>query len=174
MNKVDRYKILIRNLISGGIAGSQQELGAMMGYNNASAFSQVINGKTTEPKNFTEKLKNLVPNLNLDWLETGEGVMLHEQNENNGGGQHFHGDINGNNPQFSGRDTINNPCPMGAELKDFIATLNAQVSVMTAQADLTKEAHELTRNAQAQVDKAQAQMDRLITMLEQKLNTETT
>ena len=163
MNKVDRYKILIRNLISCGIAGSQQELGAMLGYNNASAFSQVINGKTTEPKNFTEKLKNLVPNLNLEWLETGEGVMLYEQNENNGGGQHFHGDINGNNPQFSGRDTINNPCEMGAEFKTFIAAL-------TAQADLTKQAHELTRNAQAQVDKAQAQMDRLITMLEQKLN----
>lgn len=173
MNKIDRYKILIRYMVSAGIIGSQKELCAKMGYANETTLSQIINAKVKEPKDFVERLSAFVPELNKTWLETGEGVMLHEQNENNGGGQHFHGDINGNNPQFSGRDTINNPCPMGAELKEFIAALNAQVSVMTAQADLTKQAHELTRNAQAQVDKAQAQMDRLITMLERKLNTAT-
>lgn len=163
MNKIDRYKILIRYMVSAGIIASQRELCAKMGYANETTLSQIINAKVKEPKDFVERLSAFVPELNKTWLETGEGVMLHEQNENNGGGQHFHGDINGNNPQFSGRDTINNPCEMGAEFKTFIAAL-------TAQADLTKQAHELTRNAQAQVDKAQAQMDRLITMLEQKLN----
>ena len=50
-----------------------------MGYNNPSAFSQVINGKTQEPKLFTQKLKNIVPELNLDWLENGTGTMFGEE-----------------------------------------------------------------------------------------------
>ena len=50
-----------------------------MGYNNPSAFSQVINGKTQEPKLFTKKLKNIVPELNLDWLENGTGTMFGEE-----------------------------------------------------------------------------------------------
>lgn len=73
--------------------------------------------------------------------------------------QHFHGDINGNNPQFAGRDISNT----GGEFDKFI-------SALTTQADLTKEAHDLTRRAQVQVDKAQAQIDRLITIIELKLN----
>ena len=81
MNKLDRYKILIRHLTKSGIVASQRELGQKMGYNNPSAFSQVINGKTQEPKLFTQKLKNIVPNLNLEWLENGTGSMLGEGNE---------------------------------------------------------------------------------------------
>lgn len=73
--------------------------------------------------------------------------------------QHFHGDINGNNPQFAGRDIS----IVGAEFDKFI-------SALTAQANLTKEAHDLTRRAQVQVDKAQQQIDRLITIIELKLN----
>lgn len=81
MNKLDRYKILIRHLTKSRIVASQRELGQKMGYNNPSAFSQVINGKTQEPKLFTQKLKNIVPNLNLEWLENGTGSMLGEGNE---------------------------------------------------------------------------------------------
>lgn len=76
MNKVDRYKILIRHLIKSDLIANQKELGKKMGYNNPSAFSQVINGKTQEPKLFTTKLKSIVPNLNLDWIEYGLGSML--------------------------------------------------------------------------------------------------
>ena len=81
MNKLDRYKILIRHLTKSGIVASQRDLGQKMGYNNPSAFSQVINGKTQEPKLFTQKLKDIVPNLNLEWLENGTGSMLGEGNE---------------------------------------------------------------------------------------------
>lgn len=171
MTKIDRYKILVRHLISMGLATSQKDLGTKLGYNNESAFSQLINGKVVEPKNFTEKLKSLVPGLNLEWLETGEGAMLITSNDNHGGGQHFHGPITGPNPQFAGHDFTNNPpCSFGAEIDKIVAT-------MTAQADLTKEAHELTRRAQDQVDRAQAQVDvaqqqmnRLLSIIEQKLN----
>lgn len=78
MNKLDRFKILINHLKSLGIIESQQDLGRKMGYNNSSAFSQVINGKTQEPKLFMQKLEELYPSLNVDWLETGEGSMLKE------------------------------------------------------------------------------------------------
>lgn len=81
MNKLDRYKILIRHLTKSGIVASQRELGQKMGYNNPSAFSQVINGKTQEPKLFTQKLKDIVPNLNLEWLENGTGSMLGDGEE---------------------------------------------------------------------------------------------
>lgn len=175
MTKIDRYKILVRYLISIGVATSQQELGTKVGYNNASAFSQVINGKAAEPKNFMNKFKELSPNLNLDWLETGEGNMLIEENvntqENGESGQQFNGPITGNQHQFAGHNLTNNPpCTFGVEIDKI-------VSAMTAQADLTKEAHEITRRAQdqvdraqAQVDKAQSQIDRLLTMLEIKFN----
>lgn len=79
MSKLDRYKILIRQLIKSGIVANQRELGQKMGYNNPSAFSQVINGKTQEPKLFTQKLKDLVPELNLEWLENGVGAMFGTQ-----------------------------------------------------------------------------------------------
>ena len=78
MNKLDRFKILINHLKSLGIIESQQDLGRKMGYNNSSAFSQVINGKTQEPKLFMQKLEELYPSLNVGWLETGEGSMLKE------------------------------------------------------------------------------------------------
>lgn len=81
MNKLDRYKILIRHLTKSGVVASQRELGQKMGYNNPSAFSQVINGKTQEPKLFTQKLKDIVPNLNLEWLENGTGSMLGDGEE---------------------------------------------------------------------------------------------
>lgn len=79
MSKLDRYKILIRHLTKTELVANQRELGQKMGYNNPSAFSQVINGKTQEPKLFTQKLKNIVPELNLDWLENGTGTMFGEE-----------------------------------------------------------------------------------------------
>lgn len=171
MNKIDRYKILIRHMINVGIIASQKDLGAKMGYAKESTISQIINEKVKEPKDFIDRLAAFVPGLNKQWLETGEGAMLITSNDNHGGGQHFHGSITGPNPQFAGHDFTNNPpCNFGVEADKVIAALNAQ-------ADLTKEAHEITRRAQAQVDRAQAQVDvaqqqmnRLLAIIEQKLN----
>lgn len=157
-------------MIKVGIIASQKDLGAKMGYANESTISQIINEKVKEPKDFVDRLSSFVPDLNKEWLETGEGAMLISQN-NNSGGQHFHGPITGDNPQFAGHDFTNNPpCNFGFEVDKVIEAL-------TAQASLTKEAHEITRRAQAQVDRAQAQVDvaqqqvnRLLSIIEQKLN----
>lgn len=71
-----RNKTLVRHMVKSGIVKNQRELGEKMGYKNESAFSQVINGRVVEPKEFTAKLKNLLPTLNEGWLVTGEGQML--------------------------------------------------------------------------------------------------
>lgn len=75
MNRIDRYKILIRHMKDKGLIESQKDLGVKLGYNNPSAFSQVINGKVKEPKQFIPNLKRLIPYLNTEWLETGAGSM---------------------------------------------------------------------------------------------------
>lgn len=76
MEKIDRYKKLIRHLIRKGFANSQKEVGTLLGYSNESTFSQIINGKVPTPKKFYNKFLDLEPNLNVVWLETGEGDML--------------------------------------------------------------------------------------------------
>lgn len=76
MSRVMRNKTLVRHMVKSGIVRNQRELGEKMGYKNESAFSQVINCRVVEPKEFTAKLKNLLPTLNEGWLVTGEGQML--------------------------------------------------------------------------------------------------
>lgn len=105
MNKIDRFKILIRYAKSLGIASSQEEFGKLMGYTNPSAFSQVINGKSKEPKEFSKKMCSLVPESNFNWLEYGEGDMLGTNTttitQNN---------VNGNN-NYVGNGSINTHVP---------------------------------------------------------------
>lgn len=76
MNRVDRNKILVRHAVRNGIATSQRDLATKMGCNNESYFSQLINEKQPYPKDFSERFKRLIPNLNTHWLETGCGDML--------------------------------------------------------------------------------------------------
>jgi len=81
MDRVDRFKILIRYIKDNGLANSQKELGKSLGYNNESYFSQIVNGQVEEPKELGAKLKNLVPNLNINWLHSGDGEMIFGDNE---------------------------------------------------------------------------------------------
>lgn len=76
MNKIDRLKSLVRYAKTLGIVASQEEFGQKMGYTNPSAFSQVINGKSKEPKDFTKRMCSIVPLSSLEWLETGAGQMI--------------------------------------------------------------------------------------------------
>lgn len=76
MDKTDRYKILVRHIVNSGLAESQKDLGRKIGYKNESYFSQVINGKVDEPKEFIRKLKSVLPALNEEWVRQGEGEML--------------------------------------------------------------------------------------------------
>lgn len=76
MNRISRNKFLVQYIISKGFASSQKELGQLLGYSNESSFSQIINEKVAYPKDFIERLKGVIPDLNEGWLLNGEGEML--------------------------------------------------------------------------------------------------
>lgn len=76
MDRTDRFKILVRYLVSNGLADNQKDLGRKLGYGNESAFSQIVTCKVVMPKDFISRLKSLAPYINEDWLLTGEGEML--------------------------------------------------------------------------------------------------
>lgn len=57
-----------------GIIANQKDLGIKLGYPNESYFSQIINGKVTEPKDFVQQLKSLYPDLDENWLLAGQGA----------------------------------------------------------------------------------------------------
>lgn len=76
MDKIGRFKILIRFLIGNGYISSQKDLGVKLGYQNESSFSQVLNGKVRQPKDFISRLQLIIPELNKEWIEHGTGEML--------------------------------------------------------------------------------------------------
>ena len=119
INKLDRYKILINHLKDLGVIESQQDFGRKLGYNNPSAFSQVINGKAIEPKQFTQKIKELYPPLNEEWLLTGEGEML----VNSG----ISASIDGSHNQINGHGAHGNfnGCESSAILSERVKSLEA-------------------------------------------------
>lgn len=148
MADTKRIKLLINWLISQGIISSQQELGEKFGITSKSYLSQLVNGRAYSEE-FINKLSEFDGRINREWLETGEGSMIISE----GGSQTFHGDINGGNNKFSGRDmTINPPCTLGFDIDKVFNEISAQ--------------RKLTEEAQAQTRKAQEQMDRLLTIIE--------
>lgn len=151
MADTKRIKLLINWLISQGIISSQQELGEKFGITSKSYLSQLVNGRAYSEE-FINKLSEFDGRINREWLETGEGSMIISE----GGSQTFHGDINGGDNKFSGRDmTINPPCTLGFDIDKVFNEISAQ--------------RKLTEEAQAQTRKAQEQIDRLLTIIE-KLN----
>jgi len=75
MEVLDRIKTAIKWLIGQGRANNQEGIGKLLGYANKSSFSQVLNGKKPLPSNFVERLTELDPKLNANWINTGAGSM---------------------------------------------------------------------------------------------------
>lgn len=141
MNRIDRYKILVRYIVLNGLASSQKDLGRKMGYNNESAFSQIINEKVSCPKDFSQKLKAIVPDLNLDWLETGVGDML---------GKTINQEIAGdNNTSVAGNsNNINTSATMEKAINEI--------------SEMRKLIQDQVRNNQEQFDRFMSVIERLI------------
>lgn len=70
-----RVSDVIRFLIFSKVALDKQDLAQKLGY-NVSSFSQIINGRVPMSNKFIEKLIEFVPDLNEEWLKTGDGEML--------------------------------------------------------------------------------------------------
>ena len=71
----ERLKKMIAFAISKGVAKSQMDFGRVLGYENESSFSQILN-KTPISVEFAKKIKETLPELSLDWIINGEGEML--------------------------------------------------------------------------------------------------
>lgn len=119
MSKIDRYKSLVRHIIKSGLASSQKDLGKKMGYSNESAFSQIINEKVPTPKDFIIKLRVIVPDLNIDWLETGRGEMLESRANQNVKGDN-NTSIAGNSNHINSSTTIEKAIDEISEMRKLI------------------------------------------------------
>ena len=153
MNKLDRYKILINHLKSLGVIENQQDLGRKLGYNNSSAFSQVINGKVVEPKQFMQKLEDLYPPLNIEWLESGEGDMLKDSVVQTSRGNNSP-NINGNGNHVQGTSAL------------LDNALELQRAALTEISEMRKLLQEQVRNNQKQARSNQEQFNRLTNIIE--------
>lgn len=138
MNKLDRIKILINNLIVRGVEDTQKGFGVKLGYSNESSFSQILNGNVNMPKNFIKKLKSVVPLLNVKWIETGEGEMFENHNFFVNNGQHGN-IIAGSNIRTSNSNNRNiedkkqKECLLCKEKDQLIRSLELQLQVRQEQ-----------------------------------------
>lgn len=106
MNRIERIKQLVQIAIAMKAGKNQGEIGQLMGYTNPSAFSHVINGIDKEPTDFVDRLRKVIPNLNVEWIDKGVGGMFVDaptpivKSENN--------EVNGDNsPSFNVESPVN-------------------------------------------------------------------
>ncbi|MDP5201173.1 S24 family peptidase [Flavobacterium sp. DG2-3] len=83
MTELQRIKISLKTLISLGVAKNQEEIGRLLGYSNKSSFSQVINGIVNLPADFVDRLCHLNSAINKEWIKTGKGNILENNNSTN-------------------------------------------------------------------------------------------
>ena len=149
MNRLQRIKKVVRYAIIQGLGDNQAQIGRKMGYNSYSAFSHVLNGSDKEPTNFVGKLLNLVPGLNAQWIETGEGEMIND------------GDQKVAQIVCESDDV--------SKVKAIVQLLVKQHEreLVAKNVQITK-SQELLTKSQEQISKSQEQIDRLIALLEKK------
>ena len=81
MSNLKRIKKVIKWLIYKEIGESEKEIAERLGYTKSS-FSQIVNGKVPLSDKFISKLCSLDENINLVWVQSGEGEMFIEHNLN--------------------------------------------------------------------------------------------
>ena len=81
MSSLKRVKKVINWLIFKEIGYSEKEIAEMLGYSKSS-FSQIVNGKVPLSEKFISKLCSLDENINLVWVQSGEGNMFLKDNLN--------------------------------------------------------------------------------------------
>ena len=77
MSKIERLNDLIYLAKKQNIAPTKRDFSNMLGYSSMTTLSAMLGGSKRIPDNFGEKVKQtILPRLNLDWWETGNGEML--------------------------------------------------------------------------------------------------
>ena len=77
MSKIERLNDLIYLAKKQNIAPTKRDFSNMLGYASMTTLSAMLGGSKRIPENFGEKVKQtILPRLNLEWWETGNGEML--------------------------------------------------------------------------------------------------
>lgn len=149
MNRLQRIKKVVKYAIIQGIGENQAQIGQKMGYNSYSAFSHVLNGSDKEPINFVGRLSTLIPNLNVQWIETGEGEMINDSEQKVA-------------QIVCESDDI-------SKVKAIVQLLvkKHERELVAKNVQITKTQDQITKS-QEQISKSQEQIDRLISLLEKK------
>lgn len=79
MNELERVKSVVKWLIFKDYANNEGELAEKLGYNN-SYLSQILNEKTPLSEKFVDNLASIDNSINVEWILTGEGEMIIENN----------------------------------------------------------------------------------------------
>lgn len=81
MSKIERLNDLIYLAKKQNIAPTKRDFSNMLGYASMTTLSAMLGGSKRIPDNFGEKVKQtILPRLNLEWWETGNGEMLEQGN----------------------------------------------------------------------------------------------
>lgn len=134
----ERLKIFINSLIVNLIVKNQADFALKIGIAR-SQLSEILSGKRKVTEPLVNKIHNLYPHLNKEWLINGDGEMMVGVIQNNENGDN----INGHSV------TINKT---EGDYLEIIKSLTTQLAV-----------------SQQQVSVSQEQMNRLITIIENKL-----
>ncbi|MBD5131908.1 MAG: helix-turn-helix transcriptional regulator [Clostridiales bacterium] len=76
-----RVKQVIKRLVADGLVENQKDLASKLGYTEAS-LSHLMSGYRPINDKFLGKLLSIAPNLNTEWLKSGEGEMFTNVNGN--------------------------------------------------------------------------------------------
>lgn len=118
-------------------------------------------GKKLSAKSYAttfNRISTAFPELNIEWLKTGEGEMLNPTSVN----------------QSTGNIRANNVCGVNVNGRDIRLSCNDDNKVVLALINeyklLAKHSQLQLDKAQAQLDKAQTQIDELISLLKSSYN----
>lgn len=110
-----RIKRTISYLKGIGKITSQMDLGEKLGIYDKTYLSNLVNGRASV-SSFIDKLTKLFPEIDGNWLQTGEGHMLCEQNDIKQ--QNLNGD---NNTAVAGNGNLVNSDSLFSKVLDEIA-----------------------------------------------------
>lgn len=79
LTQTERIRTIVYWL-SGQTGKPLHKIGRELGYNNRSAFSQVLNGPKAVPKDFPERVAALDPRINIDYLTGASDEMFVDAN----------------------------------------------------------------------------------------------
>ena len=118
----NRIKQIIGYAVSKGVTSSQKDFGRILGYENESSFSQILN-KVPLSNELIQNIKDVLPEINTEWLQSGDGNMLNSEIKNVSAPVQVGGHINANSTIDKALDEIAAQRRINEKLQDKIFEL---------------------------------------------------